>query len=104
MIDVTKLLKKGKNTLACKVADGGGAPCGLLFAIRLVMADGSEKIIISDNKTLASETLPKVWPVENADASYVPAEIIGKQGIAPWGANYVIKPADKDMGQLPFPF
>ena len=103
LADVTKFVKKGKNILAVKAMDGGGAPCAMLFAIRLVMADGSEKVIVSDADTMSCDKIPAAWPVKSIDGNWVKSEVIGKYGIAPWGGNGRVKLADDKFNDY-FPF
>ena len=70
-LDVAKFLKPGRNIIRIHAADGGGAPCGLLYG--LVLDDGRE--ILSGRDTRTSRDGKGKW---------LPAEVLGKYGIKPW--------------------
>ena len=53
--DLAVFFKAGKNTVLIKAADGGGAPCGLLYAGIIQEKKGSELKIYSDSQTMTSE-------------------------------------------------
>ena len=93
--NIAEFLRTGKNTLLIKAGDGGMAPCGLLYALRITGRDGKVKTLLSDASTLASEN-KREW---------VPAEVIGKYGCKPWLFRSKAKPADTEsIGAFGFPF
>ena len=87
--------KAGKNTVLIKAADGGGAPCGLLYAGIIQEKKGSKLKIYSDSQTVTSEN--------NQD--WVKAQILCPFGSAPWGAMSNPRPAEiENPGSDEFPF
>ena len=93
--DLAVFFKAGKNTVLIKAADGGGAPCGLLYAGIIQEKNGSELKIYSDSQTMTSEN--------NQD--WVKAQILCPFGSAPWGAMSNPQPAEtNDLGTDEFPF
>ena len=93
--NIAEFLRTGKNTLLIKAGDGGMAPCGLLYALRITGRDGKVKTLLSDASTLASEN-KREW---------VPVEVIGKYGCKPWLFRSKAKPADTEsIGAFGFPF
>ena len=93
--DLAVFFKAGKNTVLIKAADGGGAPCGLLYAGIIQEKKGSELKIYSDSQTMTSEN--------NQD--WVKAQILCPFGSAPWGAMSNPRPAEtEDLGAFGFPF
>ena len=93
--DLAQFFKAGKNTVLIKAADGGGAPCGLLYAGIIQEKNGRKSNIYSDSKTMTSEN--------NKD--WVKAQILCPFGSAPWGAMSNPRPAEtEDLGAFGFPF
>ena len=93
--DLAPFFKAGKNTVLIKAADGGGAPCGLLYAGIIQGKNGRKLNIYSDSQTMTSEN--------NKD--WVKAQILCPFGSAPWGAMSNPQPAETaDLGQMDFPF
>lgn len=93
--DLAPFFKAGKNTVLIKAADGGGAPCGLLYAGTIQEKSGRELKICSDSETMASED----------NKNWVKAQILCPFGSAPWGAMSNPQPAETDdLGADEFPF
>ena len=103
-IDIALLLKPGLNEIAVKAADGGMAPCGLLFSLRMKFKNKENIDIVSDSKTLTSEKVPESWPKVNDKSIFVPAENLGAYGIQPWGDRTRALPALPDCGKMQFLF
>ncbi len=74
-LDIAKNLKAGKNVLFLECKDGGTAPCGVLFALRLQGKDGKVSTLCSGSSIQSSEDGGTGW--QNA-------EVIGKFGCQPW--------------------
>ncbi|MBR4519516.1 MAG: hypothetical protein IKO65_11005 [Victivallales bacterium] len=88
-LDVLKYLREGENELVVKGMDGGGAPCGALFA--LALSDGT--LVLSGDHTQASK---------NGRDGWVKAEVLGAYGCGPWGNQitavpYVPADCDRDF-------
>ena len=93
--DLAVFFKAGKNTVLIKAADGGGAPCGLLYAGIIQEKKGSGLKIYSDSQTMTSEN-SKDW---------VKAQVLCPFGSAPWGAMSNPQPAEiENLGAEEFPF
>ena len=93
--DLAPFFKAGKNTVLIKAADGGGAPCGLLYAGIIQGKNGRELNIYSDSQTMTSED----------NRNWVKAQILCPFGSAPWGAMSNPRPADtENLGEDTFPF
>lgn len=89
LYDVTKLVKKGPNTVIIYAADGGGLPCGVLAEIKC----GSE-VIISDSswKTLPGAKTGMNRPSVEAFVQGKAASIIAPYGKGEWGKGAIVKP------------
>ncbi len=71
-LDVAKELKPGENEILIHGVDLGGAPCGMLFSLKL-----------SDGRTILSDgTLECRRPGEER---WMPVEVLGPYGVRPWG-------------------
>ena len=93
--DLAAFFRAGKNTVLIKAADGGGPPCGLLYAGIIQEKNGKVLKIFSDSQTITSEN--------NRD--WVKAEILCPFGSAPWGAMSNPQPAEiENLGAEEFPF
>jgi len=99
VLDISDKIKSGINRIAIQAADGGQAPCGLLFALRLTDADGKVTQIFSDAKTMTTEKVPKGWLEKGflLDESWIQSEVIGKYGTHAWAYGCRAKPADSSM-------
>ena len=93
--DLAPFFKAGKNTVLIKAADGGGAPCGLIYTGVIQGKNGMIQKIYSDSETMTSEN--------NKD--WVKAQVLCPFGSAPWGAMSNPQPAEtENLGQEEFPF
>jgi hypothetical protein len=104
VLDITRKLKPGDNYLKIHAADGGQAPCALLYALRLTTGNGNVRQIISDDKTLSAEKVPANWLKDNfiPGNNWVKSQNIGKYGTQPWGFRSVAKPASNSLlGEFP---
>ena len=82
---VKRALKKGKNTLTCRVLNGGG-PGALLCELHLVDKAGKTTVIPSDGQwRCAPVAAQDDW--KNVPAHGKPL-VFGKNGISPWGWLY----------------
>ena len=93
--ELAPFFRAGKNTVLINAADGGGAPCGLLYAGIIREKNDRELKIYSNSHTMTSE--------DNRD--WVKAQILCPFGSAPWGAMSNPQPAEtEDLGTGEFPF
>lgn len=81
-MDVTSALKSGANVLHVRADNGGDAPnpAGLIGALRMKFADGSEETIATDAQWAVSRTEA---PAESAK----PAKVLGAARMSPWRLN-----------------
>lgn len=94
--DISKLLKKGKNQIFIKAADGGNAPCGLLFGLITTDNHGKISTWVSDSSMLTSED----------NVNWVNAQILGDFGCSPWLYDHfpLSKVKKEVIGAFPFIF
>ncbi|KAJ7228131.1 hypothetical protein B0H12DRAFT_233046 [Mycena haematopus] len=65
-------------------------PAGLLAAILVHYADGSNQTVLSDNTWLASGSIPSDFPLPHDLSSFVQAEVATNYGSGPWGTSVAI--------------
>jgi hypothetical protein len=77
--DVTAAIRPGTNTVTVRAANAGDAPnpAGLLGALRLKFADGSEQVLVTDAQWLSAST-------PAADDAGKPAKVLGPAPMGPW--------------------
>ena len=78
--DLQALLRDGKNEMVIEAENGGDAPnpAGLIAALQLRFADGSEQCLATDGE----------WQAAKADAAeWRPAKILGPAAMAPWSLS-----------------
>lgn len=75
--DVTAALRTGANELTVRIENEGTAPnpAGLLAALRLTLADGSQQTVVTDG----------AWQASPDATDWKAAKVLGPLGMAPWG-------------------
>jgi putative heme-binding domain-containing protein len=82
--NVLKHLTKGKNVIAVRCTNEGGA-AGMLGELVLKYADGKIQKISTDKSWLISREGPEGWQqVAFDDKDWKPAHVFGKLGMGPW--------------------
>lgn len=86
--DVTELLHPGTNELLCVAENSGSTPnpAGVIIALRMGFMSGKSLAIATDGHWNAAKPVSSKqddYPVEKLDL--VPAKVLGKSGMAPWG-------------------
>lgn len=83
--DITKQLKEGKNVIAIRGLNEGGA-AALIARIELEAQNGQKTVIISDDSWLMSADAVGDWQKPGFDDSkWAKAKVIAKWGDGPWG-------------------
>lgn len=103
---VTDFIRPGRNRLAFHAADAGQPPCAALFALRLTDQQGRVTRIVSDQSAVCTEQAPANWLATDfaPGPEWVPAQVLGKYGCEPWGANAEPEAAIVELiGQFDFP-
>jgi len=87
--DMRSALRTGKNTIAVTASNAGpGAnPAGFIAAIRLMSADGSSKVIATDDK----------WMAGRNGTDWTAAKVLGGGRMAPWRLKRGTQPASTDL-------
>jgi hypothetical protein len=98
--DVAFHLAPGDNVIAVTAENGGEAPnpAGLVGALVVRYADGSEITAVTDAKWIAAENSYSGWTRDTATANAVPVRDLGAFGMSPWGIVKTIEPK-----QNPYP-
>lgn len=82
--DVTKQVKPGKNVIALRGINQGGA-AGIIARIVLDTKAGKRETIVTDGTWTASEDMATGWQkLDFDDSKWTKAHVIGKLGIEPW--------------------
>ncbi len=82
--DITKKVKPGKNIIALRGENQGGA-AGIIARIVLETKAGKRETIVTDNTWTASEDMATGWQkLAFDDSKWAKAHVIGKLGIGPW--------------------
>ncbi|RYG61885.1 hypothetical protein EON80_23590, partial [bacterium] len=78
LIDIAPYLKAGTNQIRVTALNTGDAPgpAGLLGALKISFADGTQKTLETGTSWEAAQT---------ADGPYSPAKELGSSGMGPWG-------------------
>lgn len=84
--DVTKEIKRGKNTVAAWAKNNSG-DAAFIFKLELELGNGEKRLIVSDPTWLASGTKIEGWerPEFASAANWKGAVSRGKLGVMPWG-------------------
>ncbi len=93
-LDVTKLLKPGRNALAIVAENGGEAPnpAGLIGTLFIKYRDGKTLEVPTNSKWQTANLAPNGWTADaNTSEGWGAALELGPVGMGPWGA--VTKPA-----------
>ncbi len=88
LLDVTKLLKRGVNSIAVMAANTGDTPtpAGLIAALRVTFAQGEPLVIQTDEQWKVSQERKDGWEKEGFDDSpWSGAKVLGDYGMNPWG-------------------
>lgn len=103
---VTAFIRPGRNRLVYHAADAGQPPAGALFALRITDQQGKVTRIVSDAATICAETAPDNWLADDftPGPEWIPAQVLGKYGCEPWGANGEPEAAAIELlGKFDFP-
>lgn len=92
--DLSKFFKPGKNVIEIKAADGGIAPCGLIFAGVIREKNGKETKILSGDETMTSED----------HENWTAAQVLHKFGQGTWGSVSPRAMKPEQLGKDDFPF
>ena len=93
--DVTKNLRKGSNQLLVEATNKGGA-AAFVASLTLKMADGTERLVLTDASWLGAASGKEDWE---------PVKVIANYGARPWGDIFngkvgpVAKGKDKPKGR-----
>jgi alpha-L-rhamnosidase len=91
--DLTRQLQPGRNLLAVAAtnlaANVAQNPAGWICAVRVDFEDGPPLVLHSDKSWKCSQEAGQGWQQPGFDdAAWVPAQELGKAGIAPWGTPW----------------
>ncbi|KAJ6453091.1 hypothetical protein C8R45DRAFT_915816 [Mycena sanguinolenta] len=78
------------SVLASNTGTDTPNPAGLLAAIRVFFADGTNQTIFSDNTWVVSGTIPADFPLPADLSSFVQAEVATTEGSGPWGTSLTL--------------
>lgn len=83
--DVTRHLKEGKNVIAIRGINEGGA-AGLLAQIIIETKDGKKVTLNSDDSWTMNPEMVEGWQkVDFDDSKWAKAKVVAKWGAGPWG-------------------
>lgn len=82
-LDLTNVLRAGKNDFLARVTNDGG-PAGFLFALEVTCADGSRTTLVSDGSWRARPYLAATAS-EPLAADAPAARLVARYGASPWG-------------------
>ena len=83
--NLTKRLKAGKNVIAVRAANQGGA-AAFIAQINIEQADGSKSILVTGPDWQAAADPDRGWQTaEFDDSAWGKSHSFGKLGVAPWG-------------------
>ena len=88
MVDITKHLVIEKNAIAIEGTNTIPGPSGLLAKLVVVFEDGKEFTLSTDKTWVSSNKPEKSWN-ENGfvgGSGWKPVVVLGRYGMAPWGA------------------
>jgi alpha-L-rhamnosidase len=88
VIDVTRDLRPGENTLALAATNVGEAPnpAGAVAKVLIEFNQGEPMVVATDGSWRAADTAPAGWEKPGfSDAHWKPAQVLGPAGMAPWG-------------------
>ncbi|MFA6816200.1 MAG: hypothetical protein WCS73_07905 [Lentisphaeria bacterium] len=93
IMDVTKLLKKGKNRIFAEVSDAGHIPCGFLFTLKILFKDGTTKTIISDDSWKGIDHFSDTYrQALSIPENWANAKVIATYGNGRWGRKAKYSP------------
>ena len=98
-LDVTKLIKRGVNSVAVMATNVGDVPnpAGLIAVLRVEFAQGEPLVIQTDGQWKAAQERREGWEREGFDdSSWAAAKILGVYGMSPW-----VDPGSGDAQSLP---
>ncbi len=101
--DVARLLKPGRNVLAVEAVNTLPGPAGLLAKMVVRLKGGAELVLATDGSWKCSDQERLHWEQPSFDDSrWVPAQILGAFGAAPWGrvAIGAVQPAGAPIGKV----
>lgn len=87
--DVTRLLRRGRNTIAVKCRNFFRSAAGLLLLLKARLPDGTEKWVVSDGSWRCSREPQKGWERHDFDdRGWTRAATLGRVGDPPWGIRF----------------
>ncbi|MBS0264943.1 MAG: DUF1553 domain-containing protein [Planctomycetes bacterium] len=99
--DVTAALVAGKNVIAIKAANGGGAPnpAGVIAEIAALDGDGKlQHLLSTDAAWRVSEADATGWQQpEFNDSQWAPAVVLGDAAVAPWNIAQTVSKGFKNL-------
>jgi hypothetical protein len=95
VINVTKFVKNGGNTIAIEGADGGVVPCGVIADLVITFADGSQLHVVTDGSWKANGELVESWQKSIIFGKWDNASVIAPYGSGPWSNKMKMKNASK---------
>jgi putative heme-binding domain-containing protein len=85
-IEVTELMREGKNLLAVRGKNGEGGPAAVFVRLEVRSENNFGLFVTTDKTWLSSETEINGWHTPEFSASgWKPSVSFGKLGVAPWG-------------------
>ena len=91
VIDVTKYLKVGKNSIAIMGEDGGVVPCGVIADLHITFADGTKTNIITDGSWKANGQQVNSWQKPSIFNKWSNASVVAPYGTGPWSNKMNMK-------------
>lgn len=91
-MDVTHSLQPGRNVIGAWVKNTGTDPnpAGLLGALRIEFETGEPLVIETDGQWKTTDREFGVWTaLDYDDSAWVPARVLGRVGMSPWGEIHV---------------
>lgn len=93
-LPVAKFLQPGMNWITVTAKDSGKPPAGFLCDLRIVQADGTELVILSDGSWRVAEKPAAGWDTPTfSDAAWPQAEVVAPYGQGPWQKRLLLVPA-----------
>lgn len=89
-VDISSILRLGKNQIRFNVRNEAKGPTGLLFRLSVRMDSGREITLVSDGSTRGYKTPGKHWSTETlSEKELRDCREIGAYGCEPWGKAQV---------------
>jgi HEAT repeat protein len=86
-IDVSPLLRPGRNVVAIEAVNTVAGPAGVIVALEVETADGRQIRLLSDESWKCSNALASGWrDPDFDDRKWQAAHRVGEHGMPPWGA------------------